>query len=41
MWPVDSLPIGALAVHRLDPVSILLQLSSLVSAAVILFLGRT
>ena len=38
MWLVSSLLIGALAVHRHDPVFILLQVSSMVSAAVILFL---
>jgi lipid-A-disaccharide synthase-like uncharacterized protein len=40
MWLVSSLLIGALAVHRHDLVFILLQLSSLVSAAAILVLGR-
>ena len=40
MWLVSSLLIGALAVHRHDPVFILLQVSSLASAAVILFLGH-
>ena len=40
MWLVSSLLIGTLAVHRHDPVFILLQISSLTSAAVILYLGR-
>jgi uncharacterized protein with PQ loop repeat len=40
MWLVSSLLIGALAVHRHDPVFILLQISSLTSAAIILFLAR-
>ena len=40
MWLVSSLLIGALAVHRRDPVFIMLQVSSLTSAALILFLAR-
>jgi uncharacterized protein with PQ loop repeat len=40
MWLVSSVLIGALALHRHDPVFVLLQLSSLTSAAVILFLGH-
>jgi hypothetical protein len=40
MWLVASLLIGTLAVHRHDPVFILLQISSLTSAAIILFLGH-
>lgn len=40
MWLISSLLIGALAIHRHDLVFILLQISSLTSAAVILFLGR-
>jgi lipid-A-disaccharide synthase-like uncharacterized protein len=40
MWLVSSLLIGALAVHRHDAVFILLQVSSLTSAAVILYLGH-
>jgi lipid-A-disaccharide synthase-like uncharacterized protein len=40
MWLVSSLLIGTLALHRHDPVFILLQISSLVSAAIILYLGR-
>jgi lipid-A-disaccharide synthase-like uncharacterized protein len=40
MWLISSVLIGALAVHRHDPVFILLQVSSLASAAVILILGR-
>ena len=40
MWLVSSLLIGGLAVHRRDPVFILLQVSSLVSAAAILFLAH-
>jgi len=38
MWMTSSLLVGALAVHRRDPVFILLQLSTLTSAAVILVL---
>ena len=40
MWLVSSLLIGALAVHRGDLVFILLQISSLTSAAVILMLAH-
>jgi lipid-A-disaccharide synthase-like uncharacterized protein len=40
MWLVSSLLIGALAVHRHDAVFVLLQISSLMSAAAILFLGH-
>jgi lipid-A-disaccharide synthase-like uncharacterized protein len=40
MWLVSSLLIGALALHRHDAVFILLQISSLTSAAAILFLGH-
>jgi uncharacterized protein with PQ loop repeat len=37
MWIVSSLLIGALALHRRDPVFVLLQLSSLTSAALIVY----
>jgi lipid-A-disaccharide synthase-like uncharacterized protein len=40
MWLVSSLLIGALAVHRHDAVFVLLQLSSLMSAAAILLLDH-
>ena len=40
MWLVSCLLVGSLAVHRRDPVFILLQASTLISAAVILFLAR-
>ena len=40
MWLVSSVLIGALAVHRHDPVFVLLQVSSLASAAAILILGH-
>jgi uncharacterized protein with PQ loop repeat len=40
MWLVSSLLIGALALHRRDPVFILLQVSTLFSAAVIVILVR-
>ena len=40
MWLVSCLLVGSLAVHRRDPVFILLQVSTLISAAVILFLAR-
>jgi lipid-A-disaccharide synthase-like uncharacterized protein len=40
MWLVSSVLIGALAVHRHDPVFILLQFSSLISAAAILVLAH-
>jgi len=37
MWLVSSILIGVLAVHRHDPVFILLQVSTLLSAAAIVF----
>jgi lipid-A-disaccharide synthase-like uncharacterized protein len=40
MWLASSLLIGALALHRHDPVFIALQASSLTSTAVILFLAH-
>ncbi len=40
MWLASSLLIGALALHRRDPVFILLQVSTLASAAAILFLAH-
>jgi lipid-A-disaccharide synthase-like uncharacterized protein len=40
MWLVSSLLVGTLAVHRGDVVFILLQLSTLTSAAVILTLAQ-
>jgi lipid-A-disaccharide synthase-like uncharacterized protein len=40
MWLAGGLLVGLVAVRRGDPVFILLQLSSLTSAAVILFLAR-
>jgi lipid-A-disaccharide synthase-like uncharacterized protein len=40
MWLTSSLLIGALALHRHDPVWIALQASSLTSTAVILFLSH-
>jgi lipid-A-disaccharide synthase-like uncharacterized protein len=40
MWLVSSLLVGALALHRQDPVFILLQVSSLTSAAIILVLAH-
>jgi lipid-A-disaccharide synthase-like uncharacterized protein len=40
MWLVSSLLIGALALHRRDLVFILLQVSSLTSAAIILSLAQ-
>jgi lipid-A-disaccharide synthase-like uncharacterized protein len=40
MWLVGSLLVGALAVHRGDVVFIALQVSTLTSAAVILFLAQ-
>ena len=40
MWLVSSVLIGALAVHRNDPVFVLLQISSLASAAAILILAH-
>ena len=38
MWLASSLMVGAVAVHRHDPVFILLQLSTLLSALVIVVL---
>lgn len=38
MWLASSLMVGAVALHRHDPVFILLQVSTLVSAAVIVVL---
>jgi hypothetical protein len=40
MWLVSSLLVGTLAVHRRDVVFMLLQLSTLTSAAVILTLAQ-
>lgn len=40
MWLVSSLMIGAVALHRHDLVFILLQISSLTSAAIILVLAQ-
>lgn len=40
MWLAGGLLIGAVAVHHRDPVFIALQVSTLMSAAVILFLAR-
>jgi lipid-A-disaccharide synthase-like uncharacterized protein len=40
MWLVSSQLIGSLALHRHDPVFVLLQISSLISAAAILFLAH-
>jgi lipid-A-disaccharide synthase-like uncharacterized protein len=40
MWLGGGVLVGLLAMHRRDPVFILLQVSSLTSAAVILFLAR-
>jgi lipid-A-disaccharide synthase-like uncharacterized protein len=40
MWLVGSLLVGALAVHRGDVVFIALQVSTLTSAAIILFLAQ-
>ncbi|MGH3038269.1 MAG: PQ-loop domain-containing transporter [Gaiellaceae bacterium] len=39
MWLASGLLVGALAVHRRDPVFILLQVTNLTSTAVILFLS--
>jgi lipid-A-disaccharide synthase-like uncharacterized protein len=39
MWVASSLLIGALALHRRDPVFIMLQVSTLASAVIILFLA--
>jgi uncharacterized protein with PQ loop repeat len=38
MWLASSIMVGALALHRHDPVFILLQVSTLLSAAVIVVL---
>ena len=40
MWLLSSVLIGTLAVYRRDPVFILLQVSTLTSAAIILFLAH-
>jgi lipid-A-disaccharide synthase-like uncharacterized protein len=40
MWLFSSVLIGALALHRRDPVFVLLQMSSLTSAAIILLLAN-
>ena len=40
MWLTSGVLIGLLAMHRKDPLFILLQISSLTSAAVILLLAR-
>ena len=40
MWLVSSVLVGALAVHRRDPVFIMLQLSTLASATIIAFLAH-
>jgi lipid-A-disaccharide synthase-like uncharacterized protein len=40
MWLVSSALIGVLAFHRRDPVFILLQISTLMSAAIILSLAH-
>jgi uncharacterized protein with PQ loop repeat len=40
MWLVSAALVGALAPHRQDTVFILLQLSTLISAGLILFLAR-
>jgi lipid-A-disaccharide synthase-like uncharacterized protein len=40
MWLTSSVLVGALALYRLDPVFIALQVTSLTSAAVIVFLAR-
>lgn len=39
MWLASGVLIGALALHRRDPVFILLQISNLTSTAIILFLS--
>jgi uncharacterized protein with PQ loop repeat len=38
MWLTSSVLVGALALHRRDPVFIMLQLSTMTSAGVIVFL---
>jgi lipid-A-disaccharide synthase-like uncharacterized protein len=40
MWLASGLLVGALALHRQDPVFIMLQVTSLTSAIVILYLAR-
>jgi lipid-A-disaccharide synthase-like uncharacterized protein len=40
LWLVSGLLVGALALHRQDPVFIMLQVTSLTSATVILLLAR-
>ncbi len=40
MWIVSGVLIGALALHRRDPVFIMLQVSNLTATAVIAFLAR-
>lgn len=40
MWLASAVLLGLLAMHRRDPVFILLQISTLTSAAVILVLSR-
>jgi lipid-A-disaccharide synthase-like uncharacterized protein len=40
MWVVGALLVGTLAVHRADPVFITLQISTLMSAAIILGLAQ-
>jgi lipid-A-disaccharide synthase-like uncharacterized protein len=40
MWLAGGVLVGALAVHRRDPVFMMLQASSLTSAGLILFLAR-
>ena len=40
MWLASSVLIGALALYRRDPVFIMLQVSTLTSAAIILFLAH-
>ena len=40
MWLVSSVLIGATALYRQDPVFILLQASTLTSAAIVLFLAH-
>jgi lipid-A-disaccharide synthase-like uncharacterized protein len=40
MWLVSSLLVGAHALHRRDPVFIVLQVSTMTSAAVIVFLAH-
>lgn len=40
MWFASAILVGALAMHRRDPVFILLQLSTVMSATVILLLAR-